>query len=702
MLFIVIAIASREQVKSYNSFERFRVSGVQSTKFKPMKKLIILFFLFPLLSWSLPPEKILPKTLELRPLSWYNQQAQAWSEEINRDKRNAQSWFNYYAASYFSQADQSQLDQIVRFMAEAVPAEAYELLLVKGWNTGYKSEAFALLKKAYEMKPERPDAYGLLQILSELNMDSDSREAFSKQLLTHDQLSPSLLSYSYNVLMSLEPLSVLITEGESTTSPLFALQDAMNVRKDVSILNLDLLTNASYLEAKLKSLGLNLNGPVNTSNLRSTLCALLPAANSGKKFNYALTVSKDNLTSIKENLYIVGLASVHSITNFDNVDQIRKNLEKEFLLDYLRVDFNGESGYATGKVLSSNYLVPMILLYESYVKENKSEQAKELRLLMERVAQDCGKEKVIADFLDHKSGNEIPYYPFSLDIKSLDEQFRPVYDKIYANAAEVTNEQYNLFLRYLSSHSLTDLWEKYKFDFSSYEEPTLSLMKNYSSDRVPNKKQKYFTQYPAVDVSYEAATAYCDWLTQQYNNSPTHKFKKVKFRLPSIDEWQIAAAGIKNPVSWKLDEQKAEVRITPPGQPFGKEFEKRVVSLSDPEILYPWFKYFVFRNSPVNNRGCYLGNFKVPDASNCPGMKKFSATAADGFLMTGPVQSYFPNDIGLSDVVGNVAEMTLEKGKACGGSWNHTPQESTIKSINSYSKPDAAIGFRVFMEVIEK
>ena len=149
MLFIVIAIASREQVKSYNSFERFRVSGVQSTKFKPMKKLIILFFLFPLLSWSLPPEKILPRTLELRPLSWYNQQAQAWSEEINRDKRNAQSWFNYYAASYFSQADQSQLDQIVRFMAEAVPAEAYELLLVKGWNTGYKSEAFALLKKAY-------------------------------------------------------------------------------------------------------------------------------------------------------------------------------------------------------------------------------------------------------------------------------------------------------------------------------------------------------------------------------------------------------------------------------------------------------------------------------------------------------------------------------------------------------------------------
>ena len=76
--------------------------------------------------------------------------------------------------------------------------------------------------------------------------------------------------------------------------------------------------------------------------------------------------------------------------------------------------------------------------------------------------------------------------------------------------------------------------------------------------------------------------------------------------------------------------------------------------------------------------------------------------AADGFLAMSITEAYFPNDIGLYDVVGNVAEMTLEKGKACGGSWNHTPEESTIRSINTYTKPDAAIGFRIFMEVIEK
>jgi hypothetical protein len=46
--------------------------------------------------------------------------------------------------------------------------------------------------------------------------------------------------------------------------------------------------------------------------------------------------------------------------------------------------------------------------------------------------------------------------------------------------------------------------------------------------------------------------------------------------------------------------------------------------------------------------------------------------------------------------------MIDEKGKACGGSWNHVPEESTIISVNEYKGPDSSIGFRVFMEVVEQ
>jgi hypothetical protein len=45
--------------------------------------------------------------------------------------------------------------------------------------------------------------------------------------------------------------------------------------------------------------------------------------------------------------------------------------------------------------------------------------------------------------------------------------------------------------------------------------------------------------------------------------------------------------------------------------------------------------------------------------------------------------------------------MIDEKGKACGGSWNDLPENSTIHSVKTYKKPDASIGFRIFMEVVQ-
>ncbi len=663
-----------------------------------MKRLFILLVALPLLGLSSPAERILPKTLEIKTLAWYTDQAKAWKQETTSSSSNASAWLNYYTASVFAQEPAQKLTEIIRQMETAVP-DSFELLVAKGWNKGLTLEAQTFLKSAYARNPERPETYALLQMLSEYELDPSGRSQFSDRLLKGAQVSASLLNYSYNVLQSVAPSSILITEGENTTIPLYLLQDAYGIRKDVCIINLEMLNDVNYLQRKFKAANITYTNsePWNVS----ALCAMLPKENAGKKFYYALTIPKENVQTIKEYLYVVGLASLHSLTNVDNISQIRKNLEKEFLMDYLLVDFNGKSSHDAGKQFSPNYLLPMILLYESYIKEGSIEKARELKKVMEKIAQDTGNESIMARFLDN-APEEIPYYPSKVNIKSVDDGFRQVYQTIYAFDSEVTNEQYNLFLNYLKDHNLTDLYEKYKFDFSEYSEPTLSLMKGYTSDQVSTKKNKGFSSYPAVNLSYEAAVAYCDWLTEQYNRSPEHKFKRVKFRLPSLNEWQLAAAGIKNPTSLNPNEQKVEVRITPPGKEFDKNHEKRMVSLNDPDILYPWFRYYGLRNSPINSRGCYLGNFKVSDQITCPGIKKIGLGAADGFFAMSATKVYFPNDIGLFDVVGNVAEMIQEKGKACGGSWNHVPEESTIKSINSYTKPDAAVGFRIFMEVIEK
>jgi formylglycine-generating enzyme required for sulfatase activity len=552
------------------------------------------------------------------------------------------------------------------------------------------------------LNPDHSGTYGLLMLANEFNFEKQSRKEYAKKLHAAGVLSTSLLSYSYNVLMSVSTNSVLITEGENTTLPLLALQDLWNVRTDVTILNLDMLKYADYRQAKLKSSGLVLTSISDSdTDFRQQVCSILPAENAGYKFYYALTLAKENIATLKDQLYVVGLASQHSATRIDNLALIKQNLEKEFLLDYLTVDFNGTNPYDAGKVLSANYLVPMLLLYEDYAKNNDKERQDELGALVHRIAANTDKEDLVNNFLNRNSSSEIPYFPGTFNAKSTEGHFRPISDKIFAEEAEVRNEQYNEFLAYLTQHGLKDLYDKYKFDFSRYEEPALAFMTTYSLPRPDSKKNRHYNNYPAVNISFEAANAYCDWLTQQYNNATERKYKKVKFRLPTLDEWQIAAASIKNPTSWKLNDQEVEVKITPQGSEFDKNPELRKVTLDDPEILYPWFRYFGLRNTPLNVKDCYLGNFKS-EPCGCPGYKGNKPTHGDGFAMMSPTKTYFPNDIGLYDVVGNVAEMISEKGKACGGSWNQPPSESTMRSVSIYENPDPAVGFRVFMEIIEQ
>ena len=664
-----------------------------------MKKILFVSLLIIGFTVHAIPEKIYPKTKILKPVGWYTEQMTEWGNFIQSHPTNADAWLNFYATSRFAQQEGQQLDLIVERMKNSIP-NTFEYYLIQGWHVGFDHDATSYLNKAYELRPDHSGSYSLLMLASEFQGNRENRMLYARKMHEAGILSASLLNYSYNVLMSVDAGAVLFTEGENTTLPLLALQDIWSVRPDVTVLNLDMMMYSNYRRMKFEAANLILNTISESNpNFKQLLCAALPVENTEHKFYYALTLAKENITSLKDQLYVVGLTSQLSQTRIDNISLIKDNLEKRFLLDYLSVDFNGTSQFDTGNVLSANYLVPFLLLYEHYQKNEDKVKLKELRELINRIATNTNKEELVNNFLSRNKSEEIPYFSTNLNTKALEGRFRPISNEIFAEEAEVRNEQYNQFLTYLSKNNLNDLYEKYKFDLSAYDEPALSMMKNYTAIRSVTKKEKYFTQYPAVNISYEAAVAYCSWLTEQYNNSVEKKFKKVKFRLPTIQEFQIAAASIKNPTSWNLNDQTIEAKIFPEGKELSKDFEIKKVSAGDQDMLYPWFRIYFLRNSPRNHKGCYLGNFKVPDNEK-PCMPE-RMTSADGWMMMGPVETYFPNDIGLYDVVGNVAEMTSEKGKACGGSWNHHAEESTIKSVNVYSGPDSAIGFRVFMEIIE-
>ncbi|MDD4141369.1 MAG: SUMF1/EgtB/PvdO family nonheme iron enzyme [Bacteroidales bacterium] len=120
-----------------------------------------------------------------------------------------------------------------------------------------------------------------------------------------------------------------------------------------------------------------------------------------------------------------------------------------------------------------------------------------------------------------------------------------------------------------------------------------------------------FDNYPVVGVNWKQAKAFCIWRTNLKNEYIKANGSSYinEYRLPTEAEWEWASRG-------------------------GYE--------GNP---YPWGGPYTF-----NERGCFLANFK-PQRGNY---------AADGGLTTVIVGHYAPNDFGLYDMSGNVAEWTID------------------------------------------
>lgn len=124
----------------------------------------------------------------------------------------------------------------------------------------------------------------------------------------------------------------------------------------------------------------------------------------------------------------------------------------------------------------------------------------------------------------------------------------------------------------------------------------------------------YFTHpayddYPVVGVTWDQCNAFCAWRTLLWNNYRATKQEAPvdQFRLPTEYEWEYAARGGRN--------------LSP----------------------YPWGGPYI-----RNTKGCLLANFK-PGRGNYP---------EDGGFYTVNAKSYWPNDYGLYNMAGNVAEWT--------------------------------------------
>ncbi len=615
------------------------------------------------------PEKIYSFAQILHSLEYYEEQTQLWQLETEKNQRNADAWLNYYLAARIvnilgEDKKAFDLDAIIKEVKKTIPEDSFEYNYLIYKHSGGDPDLYAHIEKAYALAPDRPETYSGLITYHETNRNQEMVQKISRQWYDSKEFSPGILAWNYNVLMSLEPNAVVFTYGDNDTYPLWLLQHGKGLRQDVTVINTHLILRAGYFSAILKELSLpdftKQNEDFKTS-LEYQLAIIQHLIDHADQPIYmGIATPKNMRNEYSDNLYLVGLALKYAPTNFDNIVQLKDNFENKFLTDHLKVDFETDKSRSVLRQLNLNYLPALLVLHKYYLEANELNKVDEIVQLCQNIASEGGRltqtnyylQQQVAEFQDIES---------ILEIKTLEDGLQKVAPRLYAMEGEVNNLQYEQFLMDLLKNKAFDLLETCKTTKTDWR----SLLPIYHQ-LVPNKTvflhgHPDSDENPVQNISYEAAQLYCTWITNVYNSSNSKKknFQKVKFRLPTEEEWEKAGRA------------------------------------GHDQAPYPWGGFY-----SRNAKGCYLANFYVSEELPCETCDNTHPSNDGGFFSV-KITSYFPNDYGLYNISGNIAEMIAEKGIAKGGSWEDTPENCVIHSRKEYNGISPAIGFRVFMEVVE-
>jgi hypothetical protein len=347
---------------------------------------------------SAKPEKVYRIVYVQKPNEWYIQQAELWKKEIEKNPKNQEAWYNYYNAVRYARFEETietkdkkaQLEKIIEDMSNAIP-NTYVYYLLKFWDH-YALKDVSLVEKAYQLEPDRPDTYYPFISHYEFFGNEKKLKEFCEKLYQSKDIAPGLISYNYNVLMSTDTNAILFTNGDNDTYPIWMLQNALGIREDVAVLNVSISrSDKNYLERKLKEKSITVDFDklpnMLDDNFFAELCKAIGAKYPDVPVYFALTVYEKVTKPITDDLYIVGLAYQYSPKRIDNIALLKKNLENNLLLDYLKYDWYDDSYLAKDIIahMNLNYIAPMIMLAEHYNtcdEDKKAEDWKGFALLL--------------------------------------------------------------------------------------------------------------------------------------------------------------------------------------------------------------------------------------------------------------------------------------------------------------------------------
>ena len=372
-----------------------------------MKKLIGSLSMLLLTTGAIGQEKQTVHSIivECHEIEWYKTQELLWKKEVELNKSNGEAWINYYgsvrALRNLTSSDKKTNDGY-RELGNKIVADAYAFIpesfeanYMMYWNGQLGQNDEKYLQKAYSLQPEDPRVLLDLLINTEIKRDKEQFSSIAKKLFQLNRMPSGALNWAYNSLTEVSPNGILLTAGDNDTYAVWIVQEALNYRKDVMVMNTSMLLIPEYRAKLFKEKGLS---PIANDNPETSEQQLfnhlflnktgIPVHVSGS----AIGIFNDTIYSNK--LYLTGLTYVYSTENIENIAVIKRNFEKRFLLDHLTKSFSYSTVDLDSRI-KQMYLPGLIKLYQHHKTAEDVEQSNYYKGLIDIIAKELNMQEEV-------------------------------------------------------------------------------------------------------------------------------------------------------------------------------------------------------------------------------------------------------------------------------------------------------------------
>jgi hypothetical protein len=324
--------------------------------------------------------------------SEYKSKAEFWKDQTEINPTNENAWICWYKAERYknysshskeiSKSSQETLNTIIEKMKYSVP-ESFALQYAMYLNEKKSIKAFEHLQKANKIQPNNIEILDDLLAMKVIEGDMAGAKKYSLEIAQKHPFDAPEMEYNRNVLNSLEPNSILLTNGNVDTYPIIIDQQISGLRTDITVVCLDWLNNEIYANQIAQKIGLK-NKNIHTDKPYQALSEILQSQ-SGLPVYLSLTIPPNELAKYSSQLFLTGLVMKYSKFPVDNIPSLVYNWENLFLKNQINAIHE----------LNRNYLPPLIQLYTYYKNKGDTQKADQVRSYVVSIAKLTGQEEKI-------------------------------------------------------------------------------------------------------------------------------------------------------------------------------------------------------------------------------------------------------------------------------------------------------------------